>query len=158
MSSGTLVGVSDGAPRLSEPLTFAFESLDDRPMASDTTRGKCVVLAFVATWDLASQAQINYLNAMAKNDGDAVFYGAVAIEDNSNRALVRAYTHALSVTFPMAQIDRAGMSATHAFADVQEVPTLVLLDARGVLIARKSGLNKPDDVRAMQGKCARKVK
>jgi len=151
-SNAPLVGVSDGKPKLSSSMSFAFDSLDDRLITSDSARGKRTVIAFITTWDAASQAQMNFLAAMAKTDGNKVFYAAVAIEDAGNRALVRAYVHTLKIEFPVAHVDRAGLSASGAFSDVQEVPTTVVLDERGVLLGRKSGLLKPDVIRAILAK------
>src|SRR5262245_17346541 len=40
---------------------FAFDSLDARPVSSAAMRGKVSVLGFFTTYDLGSQAQVNYL-------------------------------------------------------------------------------------------------
>src|ERR1700690_1691507 len=52
-----------------EPITgaavdFVYDSLDARQVSSSAMRGKVTVVAFVATYDLGSQAQVNYLVAM----------------------------------------------------------------------------------------------
>lgn len=150
--NAALVGVSDGTARLASAAVFAFDSLDDRLIASEAIRDKRTVISFIATWDMASQAQVNFLSAMAKTDGNKVFYAAVAIEDAGNRALIRAYVHTLKIEFPMGHVDRAGLSASGAFADVQEVPSTFVLDERGLIIGRKSGLAKPEELRAMLAK------
>jgi len=87
---------------------FAFESLDDRPVSSDATRGVPTVLAFVTTSSLSSQAQVDFLVAMAKHDldptgspaRDRVHYAVVALESNENREMVALYQKALSIPFP----------------------------------------------------------
>jgi hypothetical protein len=50
-------------------------------------RGKPAVIAFVTTGSLPAQAQVDYLVAMARNDGDRVNYAVVALEDRDGREL-----------------------------------------------------------------------
>ncbi|HEX3771618.1 MAG TPA: hypothetical protein VHV30_12160, partial [Polyangiaceae bacterium] len=51
---------------LHPPVDFAFDSVDDRAVTSASTRGKPTVLAFITTSSLSSQAQIDFLAAMAR--------------------------------------------------------------------------------------------
>ncbi len=60
------------------PVDFVFESLDDRPRRSEATRGSPPVLAFVTTSSLSSQAQVDFLVAMARHD-EAASCGRPAI-------------------------------------------------------------------------------
>jgi hypothetical protein len=75
------VGISDkpGAAFPDRPVTYAFDTLDERPVSSAAHRGKPTILAFVTTGDIVGQAQIDYLVAMAKNDGAKVNYALVAL-------------------------------------------------------------------------------
>ena len=71
---------------------WAFDSIDARPVSADALRGKPTVLAFVTTDTLPSQAQVNFLLAMAKNDGDKVNYALVAVQPARDRELVVVVT------------------------------------------------------------------
>ena len=80
-------------------------------------RGAPVALVFITTSSLPSQAQVDFLVAMAKHDGDRVHYAVVALETNENRELVELYKKALSIPFPVALADAqtlagAGRSVT----------------------------------------------
>lgn len=51
--------------------SFAFDSLDERPVSSEALHGRPTVIAFVTTGDIIGQAQVDFLVAMAKHDGEA---------------------------------------------------------------------------------------
>lgn len=144
----TLVGRSDvptGEAR--GPVNFDYPSLDERPVSSAAMRGRLAVIAFVATWDMLSQAQVDYLVAMAKNDGDKVAYALVALQDRRDRELVEVYRKSLNVTFPVALADPATIAGGGPFGDVHSVPTIVLLDREGRILWRNVGLAKSDEIR-----------
>jgi hypothetical protein len=142
------IGVSVVSSPASMPVSYNFSSIDDRPVSSDAARGKVAVFALVTTWDLASQAQVDFLLAMAKNDGDKVFYGLIALEEKSNRELVEAYVRMLKVPFPAAMASPSAMRHGGPFGEIREVPTLVLIDAQGRVAWTKTGLVKADEIRA----------
>jgi len=131
------------------PIDFAFDSLDDRPVTAEGTRGKVTVLAFVDTGSLPSQAQVDFLVAMAKNDGQKVNYVAVALEAAENRELVEIYRKSLGVPFPMALADPSTKSGGGPFGDVTAVPVTIVLDRAGRIVWRAAGrVVKSDEIRA----------
>ncbi len=133
----------------SAPVDFVFDSLDERPMSAQATRGQPTVMTFVTTESLAAQAQVDFLVAMSKNDGDRVHYAVVAIEDPDSRELVALYRKALSIPFPVAMADAQTMAGAGAFGDVRAVPVTVVLDRRGRIAWRVDGrLAKSDELRA----------
>jgi hypothetical protein len=138
---------------LAPPLTFAFDSLDDRPVSSDSTRGKPTVIAFVTTGSIVAQAQVDFLVAMAKNDGDKVNYAVVALESRENRELVELYRKALSISFPVAVADAETLAGAGVFHDVSVVPVTVLLDRSGRVAWRADGrVARSEEIRvAMRG-------
>jgi hypothetical protein len=150
---GPPIGVStkDGAtvPLSDKPTAYAFDPLDDeRPVNSDAHRGKPVVMAFVTTGDLQSQAQVGFLNAMHKNDGDRVHYVLVAVHPRKEIILVETYRKATGVEFPVALADGAAMSGAGPFGEIAAVPTVVVLDRFGKLVWKHTGLAKADEIRA----------
>jgi hypothetical protein len=131
------------------PVEFAFESVDDRPVTAEATRGKPTLLAFVTTSNLAAQAQVDFLVAMAKNDGDRVNYAVVALEHWDNRELVELYKKALSITFPVAMADAQTLAGAGPFGDVRAIPATVILDRLGRVAWRVDGrVAKSDELRA----------
>lgn len=143
---GPLAGVS--VPEANAPIEFSYDSIDARPVSSAAFRGKVTVIAFITTGDMwNSQAQVAFLMAMAKNDGDKVNYALVALQDGSSRELVEAYRDALKLTFPVALGDTATTAGGGPFGDVHMVPSVVVLDREGRIAWRKTGLAKADELR-----------
>lgn len=132
------------------PVDFAFDSLDERPVTALTTRGKPTLVTFLTTSNLAAQAQIDFLIAMARNDGDKVNYAAVALESRDNRELVELYKKALAIQFPVAMADARTLTGDGPFGDVSAVPVTVLLDRLGRIVWRADGrVAKSDELRAL---------
>ena len=140
-------GISEGTPTLGKNVSFTFDSLDARPVSSEAARGRVAVLAFVATWDLSSQAEVNYLVAMAKHDESSVYYALIALDDPKNRELVEAYEKTLAVTFPVAMADAETIAGRGPIPGVNQLPTVVVLDRAGKVVFQRSGLSKPEEIR-----------
>lgn len=137
----------------SAPVSFAFDSLDDRPVSSEVSRGKPAVLAFVTTGSLPAQAQVDFLVTMSGNDGDKVFYAVVSLDPRENRELVEIYRKSLGIKFPVAMADEATRAGAGPFGDVTTVPVTILLDRVGRVVWRVDGrVAKSDELRgAMRG-------
>jgi hypothetical protein len=144
-------GVS--VPAASGPVAFSFDSLDDRPVSSEVSRGKPAVLTFVTTGSLPAQAQVDFLVTMSGNDGDHVFYAVVSLDPRENRELVEIYRKSLGIKFPVAMADEATRAGTGPFGDVTTVPVTILLDRLGRVVWRVDGrVAKSDELRgAMRG-------
>jgi hypothetical protein len=107
------------------------------------------VISFITTSSLPSQAQADFLVAMAKHDGDRVFYALVVLESQENRELVELYKKALSIPFPVALADAQTLAGAGAFGDVSAVPVTVLLDRAGRVVLRAEGrVVKSEEMRA----------
>jgi hypothetical protein len=125
--------------RAQPPVDFAFDSLDERPVSAEATRGKPTVLAFVTTSSLGAQAQVDFLVAMARNDGDRVHYAVVVLEPREGRELVELYRKALSIPFPVAMAGAQTLSGGGPFGSVASVPVTVILDRPGRVVWRADG-------------------
>lgn len=151
-ADGPAVGVStkNGAPApTSEKVTvYAFDSLDDRMVSSETQRGKPTVICFVTTGDLVGQAQVSYLVHMARNDADRVNYAVVALHPRKEIVLVEAWSKTLGVEFPVALGDNGATNAAGPFGEIPAVPTLVVLDRAGRVVWKHTGLAKNEELRA----------
>jgi hypothetical protein len=148
----TPVGSSTKPDNTTTPIAFAFDSLDERQVSSVSTRGKPAVLAFIATWDLSSQAQVDFLVPFAKKN-PGVAFALIALQEPKDRELVEAYRQSLKVDFPVAMVGDRGMIAGGGpFGDVAEIPTIIILDRYGKMVWRHVGLAKPEEIRAgLQG-------
>jgi hypothetical protein len=128
-------------------VAFKYDSLDERPVSSEALHGRPSVVAFVTTWDIGSQAQVDFLVAMAKNDGDKNNYALVALQERQDREIVELYRTKLGVTFPVALADRETIAGGGPFGDVHNVPTVVILDRQGHVVWQKVGLAKSEELR-----------
>lgn len=145
-SAGKPVGIS--AEPVNAAPEYQYDSLDARPVSSAAFRGKPVVLSFITTWDLSSQAEVAFLVKMAEHDGQSVNYAVVALQEPDARELVEQYTRVMKVTFPVAMADVATMGGGGAFGDVRNVPTTIVLDASGRVVFRAPGVVRSDELRA----------
>jgi hypothetical protein len=143
------VGLSDkpGASLPDQPVTYAFDPLDERPVSSAAHRGRGTVLAFVTTGDIVGQAQVDYLVAMAKRDGATVNYALVALHPRKEIPIVEAYVAALKVDFPVALGDASTLGSAGPFGEIAAVPTVVVLDRQGRVVWKHTGLAKADELR-----------
>jgi hypothetical protein len=131
------------------PVDFTFDAVGDPPVTADATRGLPTVISFITTSSLSSQAQADFLVAMAKHDGDRVHYALVVLESQENRELVELYKKALSIPFPVAVADAQTLAGAGAFGNVSAVPVTVLLDRSGRVVFRAEGrVVKSDEMRA----------
>jgi thiol-disulfide isomerase/thioredoxin len=146
-SDDLLVGRSVRPDGASRPVEFSFDSLDDRPVNSAVIVGKPTVLVFMTTWDLSSQAQIDFLVPMSKKDGGQVNYVMVALQEAKDRELVEVFTHGLGVTFLAALADKDVVDGGGPFGPVRAVPTMVILDRAARMVWRHVGLAKPEEIR-----------
>ena len=144
------MGVSEksGVTFPDAPVTYLFDPLDERPVSSPAHRGKPTILAFVTTGGWDGQAQVDYLVAMAKNDGAKVNYALVALHPRKEIVLVEAYVSALKVEFPVALGAPALMTAAGPFGEISAVPTIVVLDREGRIVWKHTGLAKAAELRS----------
>jgi hypothetical protein len=143
-------GVSLALAPTGAPVDFDFDSVDDRAVSARSTRGKPAVIAFVTTSSLPSQAQVDFLVAMARHDGDRVNYAVVAVEPAASRELVEVYGRALGTPFPVAMADSATLAGGSAFGDVSGVPITVVLDRAGRIVWRADGrVARSDELRGV---------
>ena len=128
-------------------MQFAFDSLDVRPISTATVVGKPTVVAFVTTWDLSSQAQVDFLVPMSKRDRDAVNYLMVALQEPQDREMIQVFTSHLHVDFPVAIVEKGNVDGG-PFGEINAVPTTVILDRSARMVWRHVGLARPEEIRA----------
>jgi hypothetical protein len=135
-----LVGISGPAAQTSSSaIEFELDSLDARPVSGQALRGRPAVITFVKLGNLGSQAQMNFLVAMAKHDEDKIGYAMVALEARDQRELVELYRKTLNVTFPVAMADAATLAGAGPFGAMPMVPVTVVLDRAGRISWRADG-------------------
>jgi peroxiredoxin len=132
------VGTSH-APRAPEPLELTLRTTGGDLLDVASLRGKPVVLFFFATFDTLSQAATRPLARFARQHADDVHVVAVAVQPDA-RTLAAAWAAALNIPFDVTYEPEprvlAGRSEIGALAGV---PTFVVLDRAGLIVARHSG-------------------
>jgi hypothetical protein len=136
------------APRGS-PITFAYGTPQGEVLSSETTRGRVTVLLFVTTFDLSSQIMAKRVEAVMRRHRPRVNAGAVALEAPNDAPLVDVFKSSLGLSYPVALTNSTRVDQSGPFGAVDRVPVLVVLDSRGVEVARAQGVvseNELDDV------------
>jgi hypothetical protein len=133
---GSTEGPAIPAPELGQPLQFTFGTIDGGELSSDTTRGRTTALLFVTTYDLPSQAEAGLLRDVVATHKPLVNAAIVILEPPRAAALAQVWADSLGLKLPIAMASPALMSGDSSFGRIAGVPTLVVLDRRGRLVAR----------------------
>lgn len=121
------------------PVDFVYETTDGGRLTSIELRGRLTVLAFVATYDLASQAQVKILGLVQRSHTPRVNVAVIALEPPDNKPLVIAFAQSLDLRFPVGLADQGTIEGHGPFADLRSVPSVVILDREGREAFRHSG-------------------
>lgn len=150
----------DSAPEQgpsSEPLEFSFPGGEDLVVSSATTRGRVTALAFVATYDMASQLLLRRLAEVLVRFTPRANAAAVVVEAPRYADLLPAYRESLQLPFPVVMVDFATQQGQGPFAGIQRVPTLVVLDKAGHEVTRQQGALSADEIEdALRGASSRR--
>jgi hypothetical protein len=112
-------------------IEFAFPPTEGQAVSSATTRGRVTLLAFVTTYDIASQVLLRRLAEVIARFTPRTNAVAVVMEAPLYAELLPAYRDSLSLPFPMVMADFATQQGNGPFGDIQAVPTVVVLDREG---------------------------
>jgi len=93
----------------------------------------------VTTFDLASQVAAKRLNQVLHAHRPRINAAAVVLEAAKYAPLADAFRSVLELTYPVALADMDTVQRDSTFGEVASVPTLLVLDAEGREVARKSG-------------------
>jgi len=118
--------------------------LDGREVSSDVVLGRNSVVAFLATFDWASQAQARFVSGIALHHKPRTNCFAVIIELPENEALVESYVQTLGLKYPVAQVTSEMLGATSL--GVTTVPTVLVFDTGGNVVWRSRGLATEDEI------------
>jgi hypothetical protein len=137
---------SCGAPRASSeiaspheaPVDLTLVDLDGRRFALSQLRGRPLLLFVFTTFDNASQLAITPLTSFLEAHPEL---SAIAIAAQPDPALLLPlYRDALDVRIPLAyETDPRIVAGESMLGRIETVPSYVLLDASGRIVARNSG-------------------
>jgi hypothetical protein len=133
--------LSDGPVR-----RFSFRALDGRVVSSQGYRGRMTVVAMVATYDTASQAQAKFLETVVRRHTPRINALLLVLEPPEHQPLVEAYASSLGLSYDVAIADAATIAGKGAFPGLHHVPSIVLLDRAGREVWRNFGLVEADNL------------
>lgn len=122
------------------PVHFAFETLDGKPLTSESLLGRITVIAFLTTYDFPSQAEARFVSSITRRHAPRLNGVGLILEATENRPMAEAFTAALKLPYPVALADEATIAGEGAFAGLHHVPSIVILDREGREVYRHLGL------------------
>ena len=118
---------------------YDYVAIDGRRFSSEGNRGKVVVVAIIATYDLASQVVMRELMDAASRERRSVAAAAIVLEPPKNAPLAEAFAATLELSFPVIMADQATLEARGPFGKVDMVPTTMIFNWEGREVWRKEG-------------------
>jgi hypothetical protein len=128
------------APAASAVIRFSYGTTQGGELGNAQTYGRSTVLLFATTFDLASQVQAERLNELLHHYRPRVNVGAVMLEPPKNALLADTFRTSLHLDYPVALADEETRRGEGPFGRTDRVPTVVVLDASGRQVFRKSGV------------------
>lgn len=147
--------VTEGEPssparvQLGEPLQFTFGTLDGKELSSETTRGRTTALLFVTTYDLPSQAEALLLRDLLTKHKPRANGAIVMLEPPKSAPLAQVWADSLGLDLPIAMASPSLTSGDSQLGRIEGVPTLLVLDRRGRLVARRDGAQTREQIAAL---------
>ena len=133
------------------PVVFAYETTDGGLLTSAELLGRFTVIAFAATYDLTSQAQLKVLGIVQRDHKPRLNVAALVLEPPENKPIVVAFAKGLDLRFPVALADEGTIAGHGAFEGLRSVPSVVILDREGREVLRHVG---PLDVKQLEAALA----
>jgi hypothetical protein len=131
--------LADSRAETSQPVEFSFPASQNEVVSSETTRGRATALAFITTYDMASQLVVRRLGEVIVRFTPRANAAAIVVEPALYAELLPAYRESLSLPFPVVIADFATQQGHGAFGEITSVPTLVVLDRDGREVWRHQG-------------------
>lgn len=141
-SANVTSGGTGSAPLLINPThkpKYNWHGIDGRTVSNDTALGKLTVVAFVSTFDWASQAQARFISSVARDHIAKPYCFAVAVEQPENEPLIESFVSTLSLPYPVVHLPSNKLKTTD-FRSVTSVPTVWILNPTGIVVWKSNGL------------------
>jgi hypothetical protein len=146
---------SEPGARRGKPVEFLYGTPSGETLSSANTRGRVTVLLFVTTFDLPSQLMAKRLDVVARRHRPRVNAGAIALEPPNDAPLVEVFRSSLGLGYPVGLTNGTLLDEKGPFGTIDQVPVLVVLDSRGVEVARAEGVVSEAELDAALTRAAR---
>ncbi len=127
------------SPAAGRALSFSFLTPDGSVISAESMRGRSVLVALVTTYDWGSQLLLRRVNQTLRSHVPRINAFGVVLETANYSVLLDTFSRSLDLAFPLAMADEATLNGGGAFAPVNYVPTLLVLDAQSRLVASLQG-------------------
>lgn len=125
-------------------------------MSSETTRGRATALVFITTYDMVSQLVVKRVGEVLVRFTPRANAAAVVLEPPAYAELLPAYRETLGLPYPVVMADFATQQRQGPFGDIQNVPTVVVLDRSGREVWRHQGPIESRDIEAALERASRR--
>jgi hypothetical protein len=136
-----LAACGAGGGRPSGPLggtvSLILPAADGGEIDFTRMRGRLIVVHVFATWSLASQADVEQLDAIATGDPTVAVVGLAVDLDGS--VVVPPWQRGSGATYPIALADDAVRAGRSPIGTIEEVPMTLILDRSGGIVKRHVG-------------------
>lgn len=119
------------SPVLGPPVIFSYETLDGKTLSTETVAGRVTVLAFIATYDMPSQAETRFIVGFAREHRPRLNVGFIVLESKENRPIHEAFVAGVGIPYPVAVADPETIAGRGPFPGLHHVPSIVILDREG---------------------------
>ncbi len=133
---------------LGEPVQFTFGTIEGTELSSDTTRGRSTALLFVTTYDLPSQAEAQMLHEVVRRHKPRANAAVVMMEAPRAAPLAQVWADSIGLELPIAMASPSLMAGESELGRIAGVPTLIVLDRRGRIVARLEGAQGREQIEA----------
>jgi hypothetical protein len=127
---------------------FRFRALDGREISSDRSLGRNTVIAFITTYDIASQAQARVLSGIAHGHVPRTNCYALVIEPDTAGLLVEAFVKTLNLSYPVGLVPPEKLRKS-GLRMMKSVPSVLVLDRGGRIAWKKKGMATEDELTAV---------
>lgn len=131
---------------LGEPVQFSFGTLQGGELSSDTTRGRSTALLFVTTYDLPSQAEAQMLRDVVRRHKPRANAAIVMMEAPRAAPLAQVWADSIGLDLPIAMASPTLLAGESELGRILGVPTLIVLDRRGRIVARLEGAQGQEQI------------
>ena len=118
---------------------YVFGTTDGEEISAESMHGRVTVLLFVTTFDLASQVAARQLNTVIHGHRPRFNAAAIVVEAAKYAPLADVFRSSLELSYPVAIADLSTLEQSSTLGEVRSVPTLLVLDAAGREVLRKTG-------------------
>lgn len=132
--------VIESPPDAAKEVTFSLADIEGKEVSSGTTRGRITIVASIATYDAASQAETRFLLEAARDHVPRINVVALVLEPLDNKPLVDAFASALKLPYPLCMASEETIRGEGPFAGMNQIPTVLILDKLGRERYRHVGL------------------